>query len=221
MQEWNFFGVIFLGCSLGSHAIQFTKILGDFEDFTINAIPGCLLNNDEYEKLLKCNHVELSFKQEYSGAPNFVNRDPLESKFKRRNSQTKLYPKYVRQVSRFVHLRAFRRPQLLFERAESFLTGQDLYNNLSRSQIDFLTKQHENDPQKLQNSDVNDFENWKRKMWNTWYKNMNFVIEKWDTEIIPMRHNQKLRLRILRMFFVPDFVHFSSLLQKKSKSEPG
>ena len=88
--------------------------------------------------------------------------------------------KYVPQYSRFVHLLVISRPNLLFERSESFLTGQDIYNNLSRSQIVYLTKQHENDPHKLQNSDVSDFEKWKTRMWNIWYKNMNFLIDKWD-----------------------------------------
>ena len=80
MKKWIFFGFVFLGCSLGSHAIQFTKILGDFEDVTVNAIPGCLLNNDEFQKLLKCNHVELSFKHEYYHEPNIVSWDYIEAR---------------------------------------------------------------------------------------------------------------------------------------------
>ena len=131
------------------------------------------VNDDEFKKLSKCDHIQFSFKHEYY------------SKKKSKKSHTnKLYPKYVPRFSRFVHLV----DQTAFRTSGSFLTGHDLYNNLSRSQIEFLTKQHENEPQKLQNSDVNDFEKWKTTMWSTWYKNMNFVIEKWDTEIIYSRN---------------------------------
>ena len=73
----------------------------------------------------------------------------------------------------------FASPTLLLQRPESWTTGQDLYQNLSKSQIQYLTTQHKNKPKKLENRDVNDFESWKTQIWNTYYRNGNFLISKW------------------------------------------
>ena len=49
-----FFYYFFLGCGLG---------------------PGCGLNRDEFEKILKCEHIELAFKHKYYFEPNIVTWD--------------------------------------------------------------------------------------------------------------------------------------------------
>ena len=67
------------------------------------------------------------------------------------------------------------RLSLLLERPESFQTGQDLYGNLSNSQIRYLTRQHENKAKKLNNRDVKEFEIWKNWTWQNYYRNVNFI----------------------------------------------
>ena len=74
-----FFSIV--GCGLGPHPIQITKIFGDFEPITINAMPGFVVNADEFEKLLKCEHIEFAFKHEYYFEPNILTWDYIEDRW--------------------------------------------------------------------------------------------------------------------------------------------
>ena len=60
------FAYFALGCALGDHAIKITQFVGDFEKIKVNAMPGFVLNCDEYDQLSKCQHVEMTFTKNHS-----------------------------------------------------------------------------------------------------------------------------------------------------------
>ena len=74
------FLLFFLGCGLGGHAIEITQFVGDFEKISINAIPGFVLNCDEFGKISKCQHVEMTFKHWYYYEPNIVSWDYVQDR---------------------------------------------------------------------------------------------------------------------------------------------